>query len=116
LPRKWLRVPNGTPPQLEPFVDDPLGLVEFVEGVLRKVREERNEEAELLDVYFEVGRPVAHVLVRGLDDPITLKAVCRILGAEGVTELITVEQFTDAIRRDRGIRGGPEPDSTSSPS
>ena len=119
MPQSWLRLSNGTPPQLEPYIDDPAGLKEFVESVLSSVRQVREEEAqtELIDLYFEVGRPVAYALVRGLDDPITMKAVCRTLGAEGFTKLLTVEQATLAVDRDRAIRtqlgGEPGPDSTS---
>lgn len=122
LPQSWLRLSNGTPPQLEPYIDDPAGLKEFVESVLSSVRQVREEEAqtELIDLYFEVGRPVAYALVRGLDDPITMKAVCRTLGAEGFTKLLTVEQATLAVDRDRAIRtqlrGEPGPDSTSATS
>jgi hypothetical protein len=122
LPQSWLRLSNGTPPQLEPYIDDPVGLKEFVESVLSSVRQVREEEAqtELIDLYFEVGRPVAYALVRGLDDPITMKAVCRTLGAEGFTKLLTVEQATLAVDRDRAIRtqlrGEPGPDSTSATS
>ena len=63
---------------------------------------------------------MAYALVRGLDDPITMKAVCRTLGAEGFTKLLTVEQATLAVDRDRAIRtqlrGEPGPDSTSATS
>jgi len=122
LPQSWLRLSNGTPPQLEPYVNDPAGLKEFVESVLSAVRQVREEEAEtaLIDLYFEVGRPVAYALVRGLDDPITMKAVCRILGAEGFTKLLTVEQAMAAVGRDQTIRdrlgGEPGQESTSTTS
>ena len=76
LPQSWLRLSNGTPPQLEPYIDDPAGLKEFVESVLSSVRQVREEEAqtELIDLYFEVGRPVAyarrpHHDEGGLQDP-----------------------------------------------
>ena len=122
MPQSWLRLSNGTPPQLEPYVNDPAGLKEFVESVLSAVRQVREEEAEtaLIDLYFEVGRPVAYALVRGLDDPITMKAVCRILGAEGFTKLLTVEQAMAAVGRDQTIRdrlgGEPGQESTSTTS
>ena len=122
MPQSWLRLSNGTPPQLEPYVNDPAGLKEFVESVLSAVRQVREEEAEtaLIDLYFEVGRPVAYALVRGLDDPITMKAVCRILGAEGFTKLLTVEQAMAAVDRDQTIRdrlgGEPGQESTSTTS
>jgi hypothetical protein len=114
LPRKWLRVPTGTPPELEQFVDDPQGLKEYVQNVLTRAQGSQEAQIELIEVYFEVGRPVAHVLVKNLDDPLTVKAVCRILGAEGFTELLTADQVASAIDREPTIR--PEPGSTSSTS
>ena len=113
MPQKWLRVPNGTPPELERFVDNPEGLKEHVQGVLSRAQEYQDQDPpiELLEVYFEVGKPVAHVLVRNLDDPIMVKAVCRILHAEGLTELLTADQVRSAIGRERTIE--PKPDSTS---
>ena len=114
MPQKWLRVPTGTPPELERFVDDPVGLKEYVQNVLSRAQGFQKAQIELIEVYFEVGRPVAHVLVKDLDDPITVKAVCRILGAEGFTELLRADQVASAIERERTIR--PESDSTSSTS
>ena len=115
MPQKWFRVPTGTPPELERFVDNPRGLKEYVQNVLTRAQGLQESRIELIEVYFEVGRPVAHVLVKDLDDPITVKAVCRILGAEGFTELLTAEQVESAIEeREPTIR--PEPDSTSSTS
>jgi hypothetical protein len=116
LPQKWMRVRSGTPPELERFVDNPGGLKEYVEDVLRRAQQFQDAPIELIEVYFEVGRPVAYVLVKDLDDPITVKAVCRILGAEGFTELLTADQAKYAIERELAIRGEPEPDSTSSTS
>jgi hypothetical protein len=83
-----------------------------VEGILRRAQPYEDAEIGLIDVYFEVGRPVAHVLVRNLDDPITVKAFCRILHVEGYTELLTADQVRIAIeQREQAMR--PEPDSTS---
>jgi hypothetical protein len=113
LPQKWLRVPNGTPPELERFVDNPEGLKEYVQDVLTRAQEVQGAPIQLIEVYFEVGRPVAHVLVRGLDDSATVKAVCRILGTEGFTELLTADQVRSAIDQDPAIRGEATPDSNS---
>jgi hypothetical protein len=111
LPQKWFRVPNGTPPELERFVDQPWDLQGYVEEILRRAQQFQ-EEIELIDVYFEVGRPVAHVLVRNLDDPITVKAFCRILHVEGYRELLMADQMRIAIEeREQAMR--PEPGSTS---
>jgi len=102
LPQKWFRVPNGTPPELERFVDNPEDLWEYVQEVLSRAQQPQEPQIELLDVYFEVGRQVAHVIVRNLDDPITVKAFCRILHVEGFTELLTAEQFKLAMGREPG--------------
>ncbi len=102
MPHKWFRVPNGTPPQLERFVDDPAGLKEHVQDVLRGLQRYQEQEIQLIEVYFEVGRPVAHVLVKDLDDLVSVKAFCRALGVEGFTELLNVEQFQIALGREPG--------------
>jgi hypothetical protein len=98
MPIVWMRIPNGTPPQLEPYLDDPVGLERFVRDVVD------GEGAELIALYFEVGRPVAYAVVAELDDFIAIKAVCRVLGAEAVTKLLRVDQAVEAVERDRSIR------------
>ena len=109
MPQTWIKVPTGTPPWLEPFRDDPVGLKRFVEGVVGYVREAYGErDAQVVDVYIEVDEPIAYVLVRDLDDPITLKAVCRYLGAEGFTKLLRVEQAAEAVQRYDAIRNRPQ--------
>jgi hypothetical protein len=40
--------------------------------------------------------------VKDLDDLITAKAVCRALGVEGFTELLTADQAALAIEREPG--------------
>lgn len=111
MPQKWFRVPNGTPPELERFVDHPEDLTGYVQEALSRAQQYQDATIELIEVYFEVGRPVAHVLVRNLDDPITVKAFCRILHVEGFTELLTADQVRTALEREQAMR--PEPDSTS---
>ena len=115
MPQKWMRVPNGTPPELERFVDHPEDLTGYVQEILSRAQQYQDPQdppIELLDVYFEVGRRVAHVIVRNLDDPITVKAFCRILHVEGFTELLTADQVRTALEREQAMRP-PEPDSTS---
>jgi hypothetical protein len=113
LPQKWFRVPNGTPPELERFVDNPEDLKEYVRDVLSRAEQFQDEPIGLIEVYFEVGRPVAHVLVKDLDDPITVKAVCRILHAEGFTELLRADQVRSAIEREQAIESALDSTSTS---
>jgi hypothetical protein len=113
LPQKWFRVPNGTPPELERFVDNPGDLEGYVREILSRAQQYQEPPIELLDVYFEVGRRVAHVVVRNLDDPITVKAFCRILHVERYTELLTAEQVGIALEREQAMRPEPEATSTS---
>jgi hypothetical protein len=113
LPQKWFRVPNGTPPELERFVDNPEGLKEYVQDVLSRAQRFQDAPIELIEIYFEVGRPVAHVLVKDLDDPITVKAVCRILHAEDFTELLRADQVRSAIEREQAIESALDSTSTS---
>jgi hypothetical protein len=101
MPRVWLAVPTGTPPELERFRDDPEGLVAFV----KRVVEDEEVGAQLLDLHFDVGRPVAYALVEYLDDYIKLKAVCRILGAKYIKKLITVEHAVQMVGLEQRIRG-----------
>ena len=56
---------------------------------------------------------MAHVVVRNLDDPITVKAFCRILHVEGFTELLTADQVRIAIEREQAMKPEPEATSTS---
>jgi hypothetical protein len=100
MPRVWLAVSTATPPELEPYRDDPRGL----EGYVRSVVQEAGARFEAL--YFDVDRPVAYALVEGLDDFITIKAVSSILGVVEHKKLITVDQAADeAVRRERDTRG-----------
>ena len=55
MPQKWFRVPNGTPPELERFVDNPGDLEGYVQEVLSRAQQYQDAPIELLDVYFEVG-------------------------------------------------------------
>ena len=110
MPQKWFRVPNGTPPELERFVDRPWELKEYVEGLRAQPYED--EEIGFIDVYFEVGRPVAHVVVRNLDDPINVKAFCRILHVEGQGGAPHGRPDEDC-HRGAGEAMRPEPDSAS---
>jgi hypothetical protein len=100
MPRGWLAVSTGTPPELEPYRDDPRGLERYVRAVVE------GAGARFEALYFDVDRPVAYALVEGLDDFISIKAVRSILGAVDLTKLITVDQAADdAVRREHDIRG-----------
>jgi hypothetical protein len=98
MPRLWMAVPNGTPPELEPYVDDPVALERFVRQVVE------GADARLEALFFDVARPTAFALVEGLDDFRTMRAVRKALGAEVVNKLLTVEQAVEATEQERALR------------
>lgn len=99
MPQKWLRLPTGPSTELEPYRDDPKRLEEYVRLVVE------GEGARLEAVYFDVGRPVAYAHVADLDDYIGARAVCRALGTDDATKMLTVEQAVEAVEREQAIRG-----------
>jgi hypothetical protein len=98
MPVGLLRLRTATPPELERFHDDPEGLRAFVSGVVERAG------AELIELYFDVGREHAYAIVRSLDDYVTFKAVSRILGTEDYVKVITVAQAVEAIELERRLR------------
>jgi hypothetical protein len=101
VPQVWLAIPTGTPPELERFRDEP----ERLEAFVKQVVEDEEVGAHFVSLHFDVGRPVAYALVENLDNYITLKAVCRILGAEYIKKLITPQQAAEMVELERRIRG-----------
>jgi hypothetical protein len=101
-----MRLSTATPEWLERFRDDPEGLKKFVGDVLAKVEVEPGKpQPRLNDLYFEIGRERAYAVIENLDDYVAVKAVARILGAEGFLKLVTAPQAADAIKKANGIRG-----------
>jgi hypothetical protein len=100
MPVGLMKLRTGTPPELEGFRDDPEALYNHVKGVIERAG------AALEALYFDIGKERAFALVTGLDDYIAVKAVARVLGAEGFIKLITVDQAVEAVERDRQIREG----------
>lgn len=100
MPVGLMTLRTATPPELEGFRDDPEGLYNYVKGVIERTG------ARLEALYFDIGKERAFALVTGLDDYIAVKAVSRVLGAEGFIKLITVEQAVEAVGRDQQIRQG----------
>jgi hypothetical protein len=104
MPVGLLRLRTATPPELERFHDDPEGLRAFVSGVVERAG------AELIELYFDVGREHAYAIVENLDDYATFKAVSRILGTEDYVKVVRVDKAIEAIELERRLR----PDSESS--
>ena len=99
MPVGFLTLRTATPPELEQFHDDPQGFRDYVSGVVERAG------AELIELFFDIGEERAYALVQDLDDYVDVKAVSRILGAEGFLKMIRVEQAVDAVGREPGYRG-----------
>jgi hypothetical protein len=91
-----------TPSELERFHDDPEGLREFVSDVVTRA------DAELIELYFDIGEERAYAVVQSLDDYLAVKAVSRILGAEGFLKMIKADDATEAIALESKYRKDPE--------
>jgi hypothetical protein len=105
MPVGMMRISTATPEWLEQFRDDPEGLEALVRKVVDAVEISPGyPKPELLDLYFEIGRERAYALIKDLDDYLAVKAVARVLGAEGFLKLITTAQAAEAIERANRIR------------
>ena len=96
------KLPTGPQSTLAEFRDDPEGLRDYVAQVITAA----NDEAELLDLYFDIGKEQAYAVVKNLDDFVAVKAVSRILGAEGFTKTVPVDKASEAVELERQIREG----------
>ncbi len=104
MPVGMMRLSTATPELLEQFRDDPQGLEEFVRRVLALV--EVDPKPTLKDLYFEIGRERAYAVIENLDDYVAVKAVARVLGAEGFLKVVTTAQAAQAIGQANRIREG----------
>jgi hypothetical protein len=105
MPVGMMRLSTATPEWLEQFRDDPRGLFEYVRKVVDAVEVgDGYPRPELKDLYFELGRERAYALIKDLDDYVAVKAVARVLGADGFLKLVDIDGAVDAIRRANGIR------------
>jgi hypothetical protein len=77
---------------------DPEELQAFVQDVVK------NAGATFVAMYFEVGQPRAHVIVKGLDNYKTAKAVTEVLHATGYTKLLDARLAKGARRMEGGLR------------
>jgi hypothetical protein len=99
MPIVFARFPIATAPEIEQFRDDPRGLAERVRQIVEGI-----EGVRLVDLYFDVGRPVAYAVVEGLDDFRDMAAVSSYLGAEDLVKAIRVEDAVAAVERKRAVR------------
>lgn len=102
MPVGIMKLPTGPPATLAKFRDDPVGLRDHVAQVITAA----DDEAELLDLYFDIGKEQAYAVVKDLDDYAKVKAVSRILGAEGFTKTVPVDGASEAVELERQIREG----------
>jgi hypothetical protein len=98
MPVGMMRLTTATPESLEQFRDDPEGLYNYVKEVVERAG------AEFLNLFFDIGRERAYVLIKDLDDYVRVKAVARILGAEGFLKMVEKEQAIEAIALETEIR------------
>jgi hypothetical protein len=102
MPVGFMTLQTATQPELEKFHDDPQGLRDFVSGVVERAG------AELVELYFDIGKERAYALVEELDDYSDVKAVSRILGADGFLKMTKVDGVTKAMARESRFRRNPE--------
>ena len=100
MPVGLMKLRTATPETLERFRDDPKGFRDFVNAVVVAAG------AELKDLYFDIGRERAYAVIKDLDDYVAVKAVARVLGAEGFIKVIETDDAVDAVAREKEIRGG----------
>jgi hypothetical protein len=102
MPVGMMKLPTGPQSTLAPFRDKPEELKDYVARVIKQA----DDEAELIDLYFDVGKEQAYAVVRNLDDDAKVKAVSRILGAEGYKKTVPSDKAADAVELERQIREG----------
>jgi hypothetical protein len=99
MPIVIMRFSIATAPEIEQFRDDPRGLAERVRQIVEGI-----EGVRLVDLYFDVGRPVAYAVAEGLDDFRDMTAVSSYLAAEDLVKAIRVEDAVVAVERKRAVR------------
>lgn len=102
MPVGMHKVPTGPQSTLASFRDRPEDLKDYVARVIKAA----DDEAELIDLYFDIGKEQAYAVVRNLDDYAKVKAVSRILGAEGFEKALPADGASEAIELERQIREG----------
>jgi hypothetical protein len=97
-----MKIPTGPHAKLARFRDDPKGLRDYVARVVKTA----NQDAELVDLYFDVGEDEAYAVIKDLDSDVDVKAVSRILGADGYMKTVPVDRASEAVERERQIVEG----------
>jgi hypothetical protein len=102
MPVGSMKLATGPQSPLARFRDDPEGLKNYVSSVVTAAE----DGAELIDLYFDIGAERAYAVVKDLDDYVAVKAVSRILGAEGFKKMVPVDKASEALELERQIRQG----------
>jgi hypothetical protein len=104
MPVGMMRLSTATPEWLEQFHDNPGGLFDYINDVVNAVEvSDGFPRPKLKDLYFEIGQERAYALIIDLDDYVAVKAVARVLGAEGFLKLVDKDGAAEAIRRANNI-------------
>lgn len=93
MPIIWVNFPTGSSPAVKKRAAKPKTLEAYIRRLVKKA----DSNAELEDLYFEVGGERAYAVIKDLDDYVDVKAVAAILGATSATKLLNVDQATRAI-------------------
>jgi hypothetical protein len=94
MPVGIMTLPTSKASELEALHDDPQGFYDYVNGVTTRAG------AKLIDLFFDVAAERAYAIVEDLDDYRDVKAVSRILGAEGFIKMVRKELAIEAIERE----------------
>jgi hypothetical protein len=99
MPVGFMTLRTATPPELEELRDDPEGYRQYVSDVVERAN------AHLVELYFDIGAELAYAIVEDLDDYKDVKAVSRILGAEGFIKMVKAPDAAEAFSRIPTFRG-----------
>jgi len=86
MPIIWLNFPTGSSTAVKKRAGKPKTLEAYVRRLVKKA----DPNADLEDLYFEVGAERAYAVVKDLDNYVDVKAVASVLGATSATKLLDV--------------------------
>src|SRR5262249_21392914 len=106
MPVGMMRLTTATPESLVGLHDQPDQVYQFIVKVLKAYADEVPEatEPKLQHLYFDIGRERAYAVITDLDDYVAVKAVARLLGAEGFLKLVEVDGAEAAVKLEGAIR------------
>lgn len=106
MPIIWIGFNTESLPDVRRRRRKPKEVKTFVARVVKNAQ----REAELLDVYFQLGHiQYACALVKDLDNYEALQAVLGVLGTDDHTKFLTADQAENAIKRQARLVPKPRP-------